>query len=111
MTFLSRGVVLLKKLVGNRTRGTPVEIRPRTQDGEGDYAAGTGHEAATLTIKDVVEACGLPQPVIMQLVPRTWTSAGWMYTGSQRDEAVEVARELHASKSAMACINFRRWSR
>ena len=30
MTFLSRGVVLLKKLVGNRTRGTSVEIRPRT---------------------------------------------------------------------------------
>jgi hypothetical protein len=45
------------------------------------------------TINDVVEACGLPGPVIMQLVPRTWTNEGWMYTAEQLDAAVVIAAE------------------
>jgi hypothetical protein len=51
------------------------------------------------TIKDVVAACGLPGPVIMQLVPRTWTDEGWMYTAEQLDEAVVIAAE-HRRKLA-----------
>lgn len=34
------------------------------------------------TVKDVATASGLPQPVIAQLVARTWTVDGWMYTRS-----------------------------
>jgi len=56
-------------------------------------------EAASLTIKDVADACGLPQPVIAQLVSRTWTAEGWMYTPRQREEAVRIAAEMRASKS------------
>lgn len=44
-----------------------------------------------LTIADVAKACGLPQPVIAQVVPRTWTAKGWMYTNAQLQEAVEIA--------------------
>lgn len=44
-----------------------------------------------LTIADVAKACGLPQPVIAQVVPRTWTAKGWMYTNAQVQEAVEIA--------------------
>ena len=44
-----------------------------------------------LTIADVAAACGLPQPVIAQLVSRTWTKDGWLYTEAQRDEAAEIA--------------------
>lgn len=51
-------------------------------------------DSATLTIKDVADACGLPQPVIAQLVPRTWTAQGWMYTPAQRDEAIRTASAL-----------------
>lgn len=46
---------------------------------------------AHLTIADVGAACGLPQPVIAQLVPRTWTADGWMYTPAQLEEAVRIA--------------------
>lgn len=56
-------------------------------------------EAASLTIKDVADACGLPQPVIAQLVSRTWTAKGWMYTPRQREEAIRIAAEMRASKS------------
>jgi hypothetical protein len=35
------------------------------------------------TIKQVGDACGVPHPVIMQLVPRTWTEAGGMHTNDQ----------------------------
>jgi hypothetical protein len=35
------------------------------------------------TIKDVAHACKLPQPIISQLVPRTETPAGAMYTVEQ----------------------------
>lgn len=33
-------------------------------------------EHARFTIADVADACGLPQPVVVLLVPRTWTEAG-----------------------------------
>lgn len=56
-------------------------------------------DAASLTIKDVADACGLPQPAIAQLVPRTWTAEGWMYTPRQRKEAIRIAAEMRASKS------------
>jgi hypothetical protein len=50
---------------------------------------------ARFTIKDVGDACGLPGPVIAQLVPRTWVDGvGWMYTGEQVAEAVRVAANL-----------------
>lgn len=52
--------------------------------------------AAVFTIKDVADACGLPQPVIAQLVPRTWTDAGWMYTKKQLEMAVDVAHAFRA---------------
>ena len=45
------------------------------------------------TIKDVGDACGLPQPVVAQLVPRTWIddAGGWMYTAEQLAFAVQIA--------------------
>jgi hypothetical protein len=33
----------------------------------------------------------LPQPVIAQLVSRTWTQGGWMYTRAQLQSATEIA--------------------
>jgi len=54
------------------------------------------------TIKEVGEACGLPGPVVMQLVPRTWTQAGWMYTGEQLAESVRIAAHLRRQRSAAA---------
>ena len=50
--------------------------------------------AGLLTIKDVGDACGLPQPVVAQLVPRTWTAAGWMYTPGQLRYAVSLAESM-----------------
>lgn len=52
------------------------------------------------TIKDVGDACGLPGPVIMQLVPRTWTDEGWMYTREQLDAAVMIAADLRRQRAA-----------
>jgi hypothetical protein len=50
---------------------------------------------ATFTIKDVVDACGLPGPVIAQLVPRTWVDGvGWMYTAEQVAASVGLAENL-----------------
>ncbi|PJE00955.1 MAG: hypothetical protein CK429_35885 [Mycobacterium sp.] len=57
---------------------------------------------ATLTVKDVAEASGLPQPVIAQLVPRTWTRFGWMYTAAQLQEAVVIAERLAEQRRAAA---------
>jgi hypothetical protein len=48
-------------------------------------------ERPKFTIADVAKACGLPQPVIAQIVPRTWTAEGWMYTEAQLEQAVEIA--------------------
>ena len=51
--------------------------------------------AGLFTIKQVGDACGLPGPVIMQLVERTWVDdARWMYTGEQLRAAVAVAENL-----------------
>jgi hypothetical protein len=50
--------------------------------------------AQLFTIKQVGDACGLPHPVIMQLVPRTWTEAGWMYTNEQLLAAIAIADNL-----------------
>lgn len=58
---------------------------------------GRAPSAATYTIKDVADACGLPQPVIAQLVSRTWTAAGWMYTAEQLQEAVDQAEAVRTS--------------
>ncbi|MDZ4267749.1 MAG: hypothetical protein U1D00_19000 [Mycobacterium sp.] len=46
------------------------------------------------TIKDVAQACGLPQPVISQLVPHTDTAAGRLYTAEQMRCAVDLADEI-----------------
>ena len=51
------------------------------------------------TVADVGDACGLPGPVIMQVVPRTWTSAGWMYTGEQLRAAVVIAEDLRRERA------------
>lgn len=53
---------------------------------------------ASYTIADVAEACGLPQPVIAQLAPRTWTAAGWMYTAAQVQVAIEIAEGMRATR-------------
>lgn len=54
------------------------------------------------TIKDVADACGLPQPAIAQIVPRTWTEAGWMYTGAQIRSAIDIAHELRGAAAEKA---------
>jgi hypothetical protein len=46
------------------------------------------------TIAQVSRASGLPAGAIMQLVPRTWTAAGWMYTGAQLAAATDIAAGL-----------------
>lgn len=46
------------------------------------------------TIKEVSQACGLPGPVIMQLVPRTWVEpVGWLYTGDQISAAIAISQD------------------
>ncbi|WP_109751297.1 hypothetical protein [Mycolicibacterium aromaticivorans] len=55
---------------------------------------------AHLTIADVAKACGLPQPVIAQLVPRTWTDVGWMYTEAQAQKAIEIAASEAARRTS-----------
>lgn len=61
---------------------------------------GQAPSAATYTIKDVADACGMPQPVIAQRVSRTWTAAGWMYTAEQLQEAVEQAEAVRSGAAA-----------
>lgn len=63
-------------------------------------ASSDDEHAAVLTIKDVAGACGLPQPVIAQMVPRTWTDAGWMYTHQQLQMAVGIAQTINARSTA-----------
>jgi hypothetical protein len=65
----------------------------RVQDPSGGHGAGV--DGAGYTIKDVSAACGLPGPVIAQLVPRTWVDGvGWMYTGQQVAQSVTLAENL-----------------
>ncbi|OBJ10843.1 hypothetical protein [Mycobacterium sp. 1465703.0] len=41
------------------------------------------------------QACGLPGPVIMQLVPRTWVEpVGWLYTVDQINAAIAISEDL-----------------
>jgi hypothetical protein len=61
-------------------------------------ACGAQDAAAVYTIADVADACRLPQPVIAQLVPRIWTSDGWMYTPAQLSSAVEIAEEMRSNR-------------
>jgi len=54
-----------------------------------------GSAPACYTIKDVSETCGLPGPVIAQLVPRTWVhGVGWMYTEEQVRVSAGLAENL-----------------
>jgi hypothetical protein len=39
----------------------------------------------------VGDACRLPGLVIAQLVPRTWTDSGWMYTAGQLQYTVDIS--------------------
>ncbi|AGB26939.1 hypothetical protein Mycsm_06833 (plasmid) [Mycobacterium sp. JS623] len=60
-----------------------------------DPVTGRADDRADYTIKDVSVACGLPGPVIAQLVPRTWVDgAGWMYTGEQVRTSVVLGENL-----------------
>jgi hypothetical protein len=52
--------------------------------------------AATFSVKDVSDASGLPQPVVAQLVPRTDTPEGWMYTAEQLQYAIDIAAEIRS---------------
>ena len=51
------------------------------------------------TVKDLAEASGLPQPVIAQLVPRTDTAAGFLYTAAQRQYAIDIAAEIRSRRA------------
>ena len=57
-------------------------------------------DSVRYTIKDVVAACGLPGPVAMQLVPRTWTFSGWMYSAEQVAAAVTIAEDFRRQRAA-----------
>lgn len=58
--------------------------------------------AGLFTIKDVGDACGLPQPVVAQLVPRTRTDAGWMYTADALAYAVPIAKDVREGRYVLA---------
>lgn len=56
--------------------------------------------AGLFTIKEVSQACGLPGPVIMQLVPRTWVEPfGWLYTGDQLNAAIAISEGLQRASN------------
>lgn len=60
------------------------------------------------TIKQVSQACGLPGPVIMQLVPRTWVEqVGWLYTREQISAAVAISDDLHRAAELRRAQRFR----
>jgi hypothetical protein len=58
----------------------------------------TAHAGRLYDIAAVSKASGLPCPVIMQLVPRTWTETGWQYTGAQLAAAVAIAADLRRQR-------------
>jgi hypothetical protein len=67
-----------------------------------EFARRRRDEASRLfSIKEVGDHCGLPGPVIMQLVPRTWTDQGWMYTGEQLRASIRVAENLRRRREAV----------
>ncbi|WP_431241062.1 hypothetical protein ACQ86B_28590 (plasmid) [Mycolicibacterium aichiense] len=63
-------------------------------------AGGPSRADGLYTIREVGDACGLPGPVIMQLVPRTWTDYGWKYTRDQLNAAVIIAVDLRRDRLA-----------
>lgn len=74
-------------------------IRVGTAPGGGLRVVGVGDEheppdEPLSTIADVCRASGLAQPAIAQLVSRTWTAKGWMYTADQIAEAIVLAAQL-----------------
>ena len=71
--------------------------RPNLRIIQGGASAGQS-AVALYTIADVADACGLPQPVIAQLVSRTWTRDGWMYTAAQLASAIEIAEEMRSRR-------------
>lgn len=80
---------------GRTTTGEAPRLRLLRSD-----ASGTSREEKRwYTVADVAKACGLPQPVIAQVVPRTWTKDGWMYTGGQLQSAIEIAQEMRQRRS------------
>lgn len=71
--------------------------RPALRVINGGLSAAPGPDPGPVhTIVDVAKACGLPQPAIAQVVPRTWTDDGWMYTDAQLQEAVAVAETMRS---------------
>jgi hypothetical protein len=54
--------------------------------------------AGLFTIDQVADSCRLPQPVVAQLVPRTETEAGWMYTAEQLAYAVQIGPDVRAGR-------------
>lgn len=60
------------------------------------HRTGVRSSAATFNVKDISDASGLPQPVVAQLVPRTDTPEGWMYTAEQLQCALDIAAEIRA---------------
>ena len=69
---------------GERRIRRPLYPAAGTLPGEPVHDQGRGH------------ASGLPQPVVAQLVPRTWTAAGWMYTPGQLRYAVSLAESMRS---------------
>lgn len=61
-----------------------------------------GEPARLFSVKEVGDQCGLPGPVIAQLVSRTWTEHGWMYTAEQVREAIDVAADLRRRREMRA---------
>jgi hypothetical protein len=72
----------------------------------GSYSRAPGE---LFDIKQVGEACGLPHAVIAQLVPRTWTEAGWMYSAAQVRAAVDIAARLDSTRETEPLLPHRDW--
>ena len=71
-------------------------VLPMHRAGRGRRAPVSGH---LFTVKDVADASGLPQPAIGQLVGRTWTDQGWMFTADQMQLAIDIAAERRGQAS------------
>lgn len=71
-------------------------VLPMHRAGRGRRAPASGQ---LFTVKDVADASGLPQPAIGQLVGRTWTDQGWMFTADQLQLAIDIAAERRGQGS------------
>lgn len=63
-------------------------------------AAHSPEHVEFFSVKEVAQASGLPQPVVAQLVPRTWTDEGWMFTAEQLQRAIEIGAQRAALKES-----------